>query len=243
MKSYEQFVEIMNVIAQARKPQSLTDIMLNLKWSKTTTFRALNSLTELQLLTRFDKKYSIGSKVLYWASAFETENALITAYGPYLKQLKDEFSVSINLYELDRDQLICIKKNEPEDSFCFRSRVGYSIPLYSTAAGKAILAAISAEERADYFQKTKLVALTTKTLTSQAQLKKQLDEFQTLGYAVESEENHSEFTCIGIALSSQGDEGKPLGALSLSSPIYTFTEEKKKAYIQALLDIKMKNIL
>ena len=65
----------------------------------------------------------------------------------------------------------------------YRMAVGDSFPLYSTSAGKAILAAMPAARRQAYLKNVRLQAQTPATATTLAVLKRQLEEVGESGIA------------------------------------------------------------
>lgn len=114
--------------------------------------------------------------------------------------------------------------------------VGRLVPLHAFAAGKAILATFNEEELTEYFAGVQLAAFTSYTLTSEADLRKELVQIARTGIARTIEE----FTpgIIGIGRAVQSD-GVLLGAVSVAIPAARSTtplEERAAALLEQAAD-------
>jgi DNA-binding IclR family transcriptional regulator len=116
------------------------------------------------------------------------------------------------------------------------SRIGNTNHLYSSAMGKAMLAAFSDEELAAYLDRVELVADTPNTITDRDVLKEEVKKVKESGFATDDEENDLDVICIGAALVI---DNKIYGAFSVSTPKYRFEREKT---IEKVLETK-KNLL
>jgi IclR family acetate operon transcriptional repressor len=112
-----------------------------------------------------------------------------------------------------------------------QARIGERHPLNSTSLGKAILAFMPEEERAPLLA-SPLKAMTGRTTTDVAQLRRQLREIARKGYAVEVGENEEGLMCIGVPILERG--GRPVAALSLSAPEARVTRPLRVEVIAAL---------
>ncbi len=101
------------------------------------------------------------------------------------------------------------------------SRIGTSNPVYCTAVGKAMLAALPEEERAEILARIHYVRLSKKTLASKEALLRDLEKTRKRGYAVDDEEVEEGVRCVGAAILD--NTGHPVAAVSVSGPSFRMT--------------------
>lgn len=95
-------------------------------------------------------------------------------------------------------------------------QLGMHLPLHCTAAGKAMLAFLPEEEVERIVREKGLKALTDKSITDLAWLKKELAEIRARGYATDDEETEVGGRCVGAPI--LGSEGQPIGSISVTVP-------------------------
>lgn len=111
------------------------------------------------------------------------------------------------------------------------SSVGAVFPLHCTANGKAVLAAMPEDDAVALLPPT-LKRYTSVTITSRAELLRELDEIREQGYAYDREEHHEGITAIGVAIH---DPIEPLLAISVPIPTQRFAAIEEHA-VNALLE-------
>jgi DNA-binding IclR family transcriptional regulator len=77
-----------------------------------------------------------------------------------------------------------------------------------------------------------LKAMTVRTVTNRATLRRQIEEVRRKGYAVETGENEDGSMCIGVPI--MDESGHPLAAMSLSAPERRMTRDVTAQAIAAL---------
>ena len=106
-----------------------------------------------------------------------------------LKELADKAQITAHIAVLEGTRAVYIEKIEVMASIRLRTEVGRTLHLHSTGIGKALLAFRPDDEIDRILAVLPLPALTPKTITDPAALKKELAKVRTQGYAVGSEEN------------------------------------------------------
>ena len=104
------------------------------------------------------------------------------------------------------------------------SRIGKRNPMYCTATGKAMLAFLPEEEVLKIWKGSKIIKLTENTITDFILYKKELQEINKIGYAIDNEENEMGVKCVGAPIFNI--KGEVAGAISVSGPINRITEDK-----------------
>lgn len=109
--------------------------------------------------------------------------------------------------------------------FSVHTSVGMRSPLYSTSAGKAILATYSNIEIMKKWENFDVHPLTPHTHTNVQSLLKDIDEIRQRGYALDMEENDYGLFCLGTVIMNHART--PIGAISVSSNSMTPEEEER----------------
>lgn len=103
--------------------------------------------------------------------------------------------------------------------------------LHQSSAGKAILAHLPEMRVDDIIDRYGLPAKTQKTITDEQELRAELEEIRSQGYALNSEETIRGALAIGVPILGEG--GTVFGAVSVSCPTSRFSgEQSQEALIQ-----------
>ena len=206
-------------LAETGEPIGVTDLAAAINLDKGTTFRLLQALLASEYVSR-DKsgKYSLTGKLLRLANGLATQLDLRYVSRPHLIRLRDAVNETVHLGVLESDRVSYVDKLEPAQSLVLVTAVGQTMPVHSTALGKAITAAMDSEQRAGIIARLKLIRQTGKTITSRADLLSELRATAERGYAIDNEENYDAATCVAAPI--LGPKGTVLGAVSISSPTF-----------------------
>jgi DNA-binding IclR family transcriptional regulator len=111
-------------------------------------------------------------------------------------------------------------------------RVGDLGPLYALSGGKAMLAAMPDPMVEEYLGRVVFERITPKTITSKAELRRDLAKVRKQGFAYSLEEFTLGISGIGVAILSESSF--PLGALALAIPTVRFSPEAKERGVRVL---------
>ncbi|MCU4800549.1 IclR family transcriptional regulator [Halobacteria archaeon HArc-gm2] len=113
-------------------------------------------------------------------------------------------------------------------------------PLHATAGGKAILAALPADERADIVERTGLEAYTEKTITDERALERELRSVRDQRVAFDREEFIDGHQCVASPV-VDGD-GEPVGAVSVTGNIHHMSGKRLEEDVTGLVTSAAKSI-
>ena len=100
--------------------------------------------------------------------------------------------------------------------------LGSLSPLHASGAGKALLAALGQEERAELLDQLNFDAMTQNTLGSPTSLSEEIDRIIAEGRSYDREEHVNGMKCVAAPVF--GELGAPICALSVSGPSVRVTE-------------------
>jgi DNA-binding IclR family transcriptional regulator len=220
---------VLGVLAESGEAMGISEIARRTELSKATVFRLLATLCASNVALK-DRNglYQMGPAVLYWANSFRKQSGLVELSRPSLKTLWLETSETIHLFTFDRGQAYYLDKLESPHPVRMQSRIGSSLLLYCTAAGRAILSRLPDEEREAYFRGAELLPRTERTETDPARLRERIAVARERGFAEENQENEEGIRCVGAAILDSREY--PIGAVSVSAPAYRFGDELLEGY-------------
>jgi DNA-binding IclR family transcriptional regulator len=122
-----------------------------------TAHRLAVKLVGLGFLERdAEGRFSAGVRVLDLGFTYLASLGVRAQALPEMQRLCDELECSIGLCILDATEMVYIERLEPPHlELTLRASVGQRFPIYSTAAGKAILAFLQAERRQEILKAIK----------------------------------------------------------------------------------------
>jgi DNA-binding IclR family transcriptional regulator len=154
------------------------------------------------------KLFSLGSELIAGIDLRRSTYSL-------LKELAEKAQITAHIAVLEGTRAVYIEKIEVMASVRLRTEVGRTLSLHSTGIGKALLAFRSEDEINRILAVMPLPALTPKTITDPAALKKELAKVRSQGYAVGSEEN--EITTRAVGAPIFGPDGRVIAAVNLGA--------------------------
>ena len=119
-----------------------------------------------------------------------------------------------------------------EEEIRWDSELGVQIPLYCTAVGRALLAPLSASERAAHLAAVPMKLLTPHTITDPARISSMLDEIAQQGYNIVMEEFALGGT--GVAAAILNAQKRPVAALNISCVTSRFHDKRAKVISSVL---------
>jgi len=226
----KKFIAIMQFLAKKETPAGVTEIATELNIAKSYSHKLLSQLCEYNVVLHTDQNlYTIGPTVLLWGGAFHHTSALVSIAGPILMKLRDESGETVHLSTYRHGHTQYITKYDSLQTVILRySHIGSELPLYCTAAGRAILAALPSGELEDYFNKTIFVKRTANTAVNPHVILEKISLCRKLGFAEENQENEENIRCIGAAIVDR--RNYPIAAISITAPSFRFSDDDVYRY-------------
>jgi len=190
--------EAMRVLAEA-KGMSLSDVASAVGLARSTTHRIIASLEKEGLVvSNGPGGYRLGPSITLLAEACKV--AAIHDLHPYMRRLSQEVHETVDLSILAGNSMSFVDQVIAPHRLRAVSAIGVSFPLYCTANGKAVLAAMPREAARALLPK-RLERFTPHTCTSHAQLEKELDQVRRSGIAMDREAHTMGICAVGACVS------------------------------------------
>jgi len=142
---------------------------------------------------------------------------------PYLRGLSEKTGETVDLAVLDGEKAVFVDQIPGSHRLRAVSAIGVSFPLHCTANGKAMLAALDAEELRRLKQRMRLTAFTGNSIRSWEKLEQELLWIRETGLAYDREEHSIGISAIGTAII--GFEGE-IAAITIPTPTVRFAKKE-----------------
>jgi IclR family transcriptional regulator, KDG regulon repressor len=119
---------------------------------------------------------------------------------PYLKALNEHTKETVHLLVRQGQSAVYIEKLESLQLPVTVSRIGMSVPLYCTAAGKVLLAYLRTEDLARALRQIEPRCRTSHTITNIQELQKHLERIRKCGHSFDLEENELYVRCVAAPI-------------------------------------------
>jgi DNA-binding IclR family transcriptional regulator len=216
---------LLEVARNADRGLSLAECSKILGYSKPTTHRILRTLTQRDFL-RVDEQrnlYTLGITNLRLGMQFLERLDIRREALPVLRPLAAQAEETVHLGTLSGTSVVYIEKVEGPRAVRMFSRVGDTMPAYSTGIGKAILAWLGDDELEQHLPEH-LVPRTPHTIVDRDELSAELGRIRARGYSTDDVENEEGIRCVGAPVFDHS--GCVAGGISIAGPEQRMTNER-----------------
>ncbi|MYL34991.1 helix-turn-helix domain-containing protein [Pontibacillus yanchengensis] len=221
-------IHVLNVLAESRGPQSISEISNQLDYSQTVVHRLLQTLKSEGLIFQDPKSklYSLGSAFLNYANKLLTDMPIAPVIDPWLTELRDKTKETVGFYVPTGQYRVCTIEYESQEEIRRSVGVGKRLPLYAGASGRAILA----------FQPKEMQDKIIESLSYEERsvLLEKLEQTAREGFATNDGEISPNVSALSAPVFDQKD--RVIGALSISGPSFRWNKETMKEYVPDLLE-------
>ncbi len=233
MQAIERSFSILNTIAAHPKGLSLSEISQSLGLAKSTTSRFLQSLENVNAISKTANKYQIAMGIINLAHSVPSAHFLKVIAYPSLLELADKSRETVHLAIQEQYQVKYIEQINTPHRVQLETWLNKAYPLHVTAAGKLFLAYASHDFLESYLAKP-LKAFSSKSLTDPTLLRAELARIKAQGYAETKQEFSEDIN--GFAVAIFDEQFKPMASISISGPHFRFPKNDTKKLISLLLD-------
>jgi DNA-binding IclR family transcriptional regulator len=213
--------------AIARAPDGLTLARLSgdLVSPKSSLLTLLRPLVARGYLTHEGGVYRLGPSIFRLASDILSTRSFPKLIRPFMQQLVDRSQESVYLAVIDTKGrcVTYVEGIESPQPIRYMAPLGSPRALYCSAAGRLLLAYADEEWRDAYLRTVQLKAVTERTLTDRAELRKELEKIRKTGLAISIGEAVP--GAAGLAAPVFDTDGKAAAALLIGAPVDRFERE------------------
>lgn len=227
-------VRVLELLAQAGHPLSVTELGQRLGTGKSSVSRLLRDLARHGLLDREDERgrFRLGLRLAQFARSALEGTELRAVSAPHLRRLRDGTNESVHLAVFRGDQVIYIDKVEASTFVRTSTEIGDVAPPHCTASGKAILAWLPEAAVGRWLRGRRLPSYTPRTLTTRATIRRHLHHVRARGYAVDDEEYVQDVRCVAAPILNHA--GEVVASVGVSGLANRLTGERLQQVVAAV---------
>ncbi|MBN2032317.1 MAG: IclR family transcriptional regulator [Deltaproteobacteria bacterium] len=189
MPAIEKCFAVLDLLAKSKEPVGISDISGKLDLNKSTVFRIVHTLMDLNILeNQRDGKFVFGTHFYILGNMAGKRSKLIQTVHPYLERINEKTKLSAFLGLRSDRQAILIDKVDSAYGIKLSSEIGIRMPALAGAGIKAMLSQLSDEEIDEILARTELKRYTPQSIVDKAAYKEEILEVRRQGVAFDREE-------------------------------------------------------
>jgi IclR family transcriptional regulator, pca regulon regulatory protein len=200
-QSLERGLAVLRCFTNRHRVLGISDLADELDMSRSTTHRYVLTLSALGYLEQqTSRKYRLSHRAADIGMAALNSLDVRCQARPLLDELGESTSSTVGLAVLDGAEIVYIDRaggsQGQQADVSLGVGVGSRLPVHCTAAGKLLLAYIPEVEQRIVIAESNLAKHGPNTITSKRQLREELDEIRSNGFAIANSEFAAELCAI-----------------------------------------------
>ncbi len=224
----------LEVLAHDDGGLGVVDVARRLGVDKSQASRTLRALADHGLVERdpASRAYRLGPRVFAYAARV-SERRLLRAAPPVLERLVRALGERAHLSVLDGATVLTLLSHSPPHAIQAAGWVGRTVPVYCTAAGRALIADHDADALQALLGGVELVAYGPNTVRTLGELRARVEEANARGYAISDEELEPGLSAVAAPV--RRFDGRIVAALNVSGPRFRFGPQLDRAAAEVVL--------
>lgn len=239
VQSLDRAFELIEQLAGSPGGLQLSELTQRTGLHKSTVHRLLSALIARGYVAQEEqsKRYRLTLRLFELSGRVVDGIDVLDASRGVLEQLRDRVKEAVHLVVQEGADIVYVFKAESRHgAIRMFSRIGMRRPMYCTAVGKSILAAMEDAQVEKIWNASVIREYTPHTIVSLPALMEELAVVREKGYALDNEENELGVRCIAAAIPDY--RGRSRAAFSISSPASRMTDQHIAELTPEILDAR-----
>jgi IclR family pca regulon transcriptional regulator len=233
VESLDRGLRLLQAFAARPSPMTLSEIAAASNLPRATARRILFTLQHGGYVTSDGKLFALTPHVLTLAGAYLRSNQVVAVLQPLLDHIAVTAQEISSLAVLDGDDVVFIARGSPTRIFSGGVEIGYRLPSFCTAVGRAMLGRFGDAELEAKLAAMKREALTPRTITDPKRLLAAIADDRARGYAVVDREAEPHFRSIAVPVRRY--DGAIVAAVNIGAHVDRIsTDEMVKRFLPML---------
>ena len=235
VESLDRGLRLLQAFGERSSPMTLSEIAGLAGLPRATARRILFTLAHGGYVTSDGKLFAPTSHVLTLAGAYLRSNQIVAVLQPVLDEIAVAAQEISSLAVLDGDDVVFIARGSPTRMFSGGVDIGYRLPAFCTAVGRAMLGRLGDVELKAKLGAMKREALTPQTVTDLKRLLAAIIADRARGYSLVDREAEPHFRSIAVPVKRY--DGTIAAAINIGAHVDRIsTEEMTKRFLPLLLE-------
>ena len=215
MKSTKKLFSITEEIRR-RDGANANELASALDMPKSTIYRHLQTLHELEYLVKEGEQYQIGIRFLYIGMGIYQQNKSYTRIEPSIEELATETGERAQFMIEEHGRLAYVYRQTGQHAVHTDTQIGKPMPLHATSGGKAILAKKTDKKISAIIAEKGLPKITENTITNEDSFWNEIEQIRDSGVSFNNQEYTQGLRSVAVPIVESN--GQPLGSIGISGP-------------------------
>lgn len=227
LSSAARALNVLEAFSGAHRPKSLNEIAQSMDITKSAAQRTVYTLVALGYLEKADGSgYRLGRRILDLTFDFLRMDPLVQKAAPVLTELRRNSNERVDLSLFDGPSMIYALRYQSKRETFYATLLGRRRATFTTAGGRACLAALPDAEVSDILARSDLVPQTPRTITNIEQLWEKIHEVRHDTFAFAAEEAFVGELAVAAAITDH--RSRPVGAVHIAGLLSDWNEDEFK---------------
>ncbi|WP_343671384.1 IclR family transcriptional regulator domain-containing protein [Paraburkholderia heleia] len=213
VKALDRSLQVICAFSAESSEMTLSQVAARTGLTRASARRILLSLVDLGYAEKEGNLFRLRPRVLQIGYAYLSSLGVAHRGQYVLERLMEDTGESCSICVLDGTDIVYVARAIMPGLASIAIAIGARLPAHATAMGRVLLAGLPPDELDEYFQNAELKSFTSKTITSEAALRKVLKKTREQGYAYISGELDDTMESIAVPVTKAG--GRVIAAMSL----------------------------
>ena len=233
VESLDRGLRLLQAFAARPSPMTLSEIAAAADLPRATARRILFTLQHGGYVTSDGKLFALTPHVLTLAGAYLRANQVVAVLQPVLDAIAVAAQEISSLAVLDGDDAVFVARGSPTRIFSGGVEIGYRLPSFCTAVGRAMLGRFADAELKTKLAAMKRAALTPQTVTDPKRLLTAIAADRGRFYSLVDREAEPHFRSIAVPVRRY--DGAIVAAINIGTHVDRIsTEEMVKRFLPLL---------
>ena len=233
VESLDRGLRLLQVIGERTSPMTLSEVATAAGLPRATARRILFTLQHAGFVSSDGKLFALTPHVLTLAGSYLRSNQLVAVLQPVLDDISTQAAEISSLAVLDGDDVVFIARASPARIFTGGVDIGYRLPAFCTAVGRAMLGRLDDAGLKERLGAMRREGLTPETVTDPKRLLTAIAADRKRGYALVDREAEPHFRSIAVPVKRY--DGTIVGAINIGAHVDRITtEEMVKRFLPLL---------
>ena len=210
--------QVLEALNAAGRAVALTELAALAQLDRSAVQRVTHTLHALGYLRQhpLTRAFTLSGRMLEFGHTVLATDRLREKASPHLEALNRKTGETVNLTEMEGPEIVYVVRFPSLHAVSVDLHVGSRLPVYCSAAGRAILSRLDEAEAMVMLGAMKRTSMTKRTVTDLQGLRAALARARELGYALNDQETFVGDISIAAALTNR--VGEPVGAINIAVP-------------------------
>ncbi len=233
VESLDRGLRLLQAFGERASPMTLSEIAAAADLPRATARRILFTLQHGDYVASDGKLFALTPHLLTLAGAFLRSNQVVAVLQPVLDHIAVAAQEISSLAVLDGDDAVFVARGSPTRIFSGGVEIGYRLPAFCTAVGRALLGRFSDAELKTKLASMKRPALTPRTITDPKRLLAAIAADRARGYTLVDREAEPHFRSIAVPVRRY--DGAIVAAINIGAHVDRIaTDEMVKRFLPLL---------